>query len=199
MRAIGLSGLFLSLATLAAAQQGGPFGGFKHDRSAPIEITSDSLEVHQEEELAIFQGDVIAGQGTMRLTSDRLDVYYDEDGDDSEASEDGTAAPAAQDEAAEDDSGTGAIRFMRAEGNVFLSNGTETAQGNWAEYDVESGMMFMGGDVILTQGKNAISGPSLTIDLNTGRGRVDGGRVTSIFTPKKKGEDEAGADAGGSN
>lgn len=173
------------------AQDGGPFGGFKHDRSAPIEITSDSLEVRQAEELAIFTGDVVAGQGTLRLTSDVLYVYYDEDPEPAEGEDAAAAAEAAEDE----DDGTGAIRNMRAEGNVFLSNGTETAQGEWGEYDVETGMMLMGGDVVLTQGGNAISGPSLTINLDTGVGRVDGGRVTSIFKPKQKNDAETGDSA----
>ena len=187
----------MALAVVAAtigvaghAQESGPFGGFKHDRSAPIEITSDSLEVRQAEELAIFTGDVVAGQGTLRLTSDVLYVYYDEnpkpvdgEGADAATADDGTGAA---------DDGTGAIRNMRAEGNVFLSNGTETAQGEWGEYDVETGMMLMGGDVVLTQGGNAISGPSLTINLDTGVGRVDGGRVTSIFKPKPKSDAGSG-------
>ena len=72
---------------------------------------------------------------------------------------------------------------MRADGNVFLSNGAETAQGAWAEYDVASGMMRMGGNVVLTQGDNAISGESLVIDLNAGTGRIEGGRVKSVFAP----------------
>ncbi|MEL6197903.1 MAG: LptA/OstA family protein, partial [Pseudomonadota bacterium] len=48
----------------ATAQQEGPFGGFQHDSSEPIEITSDALEVQQQNNVAIFTGDVIAGQGT---------------------------------------------------------------------------------------------------------------------------------------
>jgi len=150
----------------AAAQSQGPFGGFKHDSDAPIEITSDSLEVRQAEETAIFTGSVVAGQGTLRLTADRVTVHYDaEEGGDSQ---------------------TGAIQRMRAEGNVFLSNGAETAEGAWAEYDVAGGMMRMGGSVVLTQGKNAIAGDALVIDMNAGTGRVEGregGRVKSVFTP----------------
>src|SRR3546814_19308014 len=58
---------------VAAQAPSGPFGGFKHDRSAPIEITSDALEVRQAEQLAICSGDVVAGQGTLRLTADRVE------------------------------------------------------------------------------------------------------------------------------
>lgn len=163
-------GVFASVCVIslsAVAQEStNPFGGFKHDKSAPIEITSDALEVRQAEQLAIFSGDVVAGQGTLRLTADRVEVVYDTEGEESD---------------------TGVIRDMRAEGNVFISNGSETAQGKQARYDVENGTIRMTGDVVLTQGQNVISGQELTIDLDLGQGRVEsgaGGRVKSIFTPR---------------
>ena len=161
-----MHGMALAIATLASAataQTSGPFGGFQHDRTAPIEITSNALEVRQAENLAIFSGDVIAGQGTLRLTADVVEVFYDENN--------------------ESDSETGAIRNMLAKGNVFISNGAETAQGNRAEYDVDTGKINMSGSVVLTQGANVISGETLTINLNSGQGKVEG-RVKSIFTPK---------------
>jgi lipopolysaccharide export system protein LptA len=166
---VRLAALTLALAAGgAAAQEQGPFGGFKHDNTQPIEITSDSLEVRQGEQRAIFTGEVVAGQGTLRLTAERVEVYYDQDREGGE---------------------TGAIRRMRAEGDVLLSNGSETARGAWGEYDVNAGTMRMGGDVVLTQGENAINGESLFIDLEEGTGRVEGGRVRSVFTPGRDGGD----------
>ncbi|MEM9370180.1 MAG: lipopolysaccharide transport periplasmic protein LptA [Pseudomonadota bacterium] len=155
----------------AFAEEKGPFGGFKHDNSEPIEITSDTLEVRQAEQLAIFTGEVVAGQGTLRLTADQLDVFYQEQGQE-------TA-----------DADTGAIERLIATGNVFLSNGTETAQGETGTYDVATGIVTMEGSVILTQGGNAISGPKLEIDLKTGVGKVLGGRVKSIFAPSSSEEE----------
>ncbi|MEM8842724.1 MAG: LptA/OstA family protein, partial [Pseudomonadota bacterium] len=159
----------------AIAEEKGPFGGFKHDSKEPIEITSDALEVRQAEQLAIFTGDVVAGQGTLRLTADKLDVYYTE-----QDNQEGDTAPAPQGETEGDtaDSGaeTGAIERIVATGNVFLSNGAETAQGHTGTYDVKTGIVTMDGDgnsnVLLTQGANGIRGPRLEIDLNTGIGRV---------------------------
>lgn len=172
-KATGIAALVLLLATAGAAAQGsGPFGGFKHDSKAPIEIASDTLEVSQAEGEAVFSGEVVAAQGTLRLTADRLTVSY----------ESGEAAAE-----------TGEIRHMRADGNVFLSNGSETARGAWAEYDVAGGTMRMGGDVVLTQGENAISGEALVINLDDGTGRVEGstgGRVKSVFTPSGGGESQ---------
>ena len=159
--------LVAALATAAPGQdQNSPFGGFKHDSKAPIEITANALEVRQADQIAVFEGDVVAGQGTLRLTAERVEVSYSQNGNDAQ--------------------GTGAIRRMVAEGDVFLSNGAETARGARAEYDVEKGMVRMSGSVVLTQGQNAISGQSLVINLNSGFGRIEGsgtGRVKSIFTP----------------
>ena len=49
-------------------------------------------------------------------------------------------------------------------------------------YDVAAGTILMEGDVLLTQGANALSSERLTIDLNAGTGALDG-RVRTIFTP----------------
>ncbi len=171
-RTIGAFIVASSLAAVAFAQNNSPFGGFKHDRTAPIEITSDALEVRQAESLAIFSGDVVAGQGTLRLTADMVEVLYDENN--------------------ESDSETGAIKNMLAKGNVFISNGAETAQGNRAEYDVATGKINMTGSVVLTQGNNVVSGETLTINLNDGQGKVEG-RVKSIFTPKSAENSETAA------
>ena len=172
-RLAGVLSLGLALAATGAAAQGaGPFGGFKHDSKAPIEIVSDSLEVRQAEGTAIFSGEVVAAQGTLRLTADQLKVSYE------------TGQAAAE---------TGEIQHMRAEGNVFLSNGAETARGDWAEYDVAGGTMRMGGGVVLTQGENAVSGQELVINLDAGTGRIEGdggGRVKSVFTPSERQQGE---------
>ena len=167
--------LGLALAAPAMAQNNGPFGGFKHDRTEPIEITANSLEVRQAENLAIFDGEVVAGQGTLRLTADRVEVTYSQDN--------------------QSDSETGAIQKMVARGNVFISNGSETAQGERAEYDVDAGKINMSGSVVLTQGDNVISGQTLTINLNEGQGKIEGagsGRVKSIFTPSSQSQDSQG-------
>lgn len=157
----GLGMLAIIALSAASAQENNPFGSFKHDATLPIEIVADSLAVDQGAKQATFSGAVEAGQGTMRLTADKIVVSYGGEGG----------------------GDTGRIDRLRAEGDVFLSNGAETAKGEWADYDVASGTVTMGGDVVLTQGENAISGQSLTIDLNAGTGRISGGRVKSVFTP----------------
>ena len=61
-----------------------------------------------------------------------------------------------------------------------MVNGAEAAEAAKAVYTVSAGNIVMTGDVILTQGVNALSGQKLTADLNTGSGRMEG-RVKTIF------------------
>ena len=160
------AGLVATMAAGAALAQtaGSPFGGFKHDSSQPIEIVADALEVRQAEVVAIFSGAVVAGQGTLRLTADLLNVWY------------------------VDNEGSGDIDRLRAEGDVFMSSGEENARGEWAEYNVRTGLVTMGGGVVLSQGANAIRGERLTVDLTAGQGRIEGGRVQSVFRPASPGQ-----------
>jgi len=154
--------LFLTLMltpVVAMAQASLPFGGFSHDASQPVEIAADSLIVNQADGSAVFSGNVVVGQGTLRLAADSLTVFYGSGG-----------------------SATGEVSKMEAQGNVTLSNGAEAAEAQRASYDVSSGIVAMAGDVLLTQGANALSGQELQINLNTGTAQMQG-RVQSVLQP----------------
>jgi lipopolysaccharide export system protein LptA len=172
--AVFVAGLVLGSLPAGAGLQA---QGLLQDSSLPIEITADSLEVLQDQKIATFVGNVDAVQGDMVLSADRLRVYYGDEDD---------AAPAPP--------GTGSIRRIEAEGNVFLSSPRETAQGDAGVYDVASSQLTLDGAVILTQGDNVIRGQRLEVDLTSGRSRVfaavpsaEGGtppqRVRALFTP----------------
>jgi lipopolysaccharide export system protein LptA len=144
-----------------------------HDSQAPIEITADTLEVRQSDNLAIFRGDVDAIQGDMLLKADILIVHYRENSE------------------TPDQPG---ISQIDVEGNVFISSPNETAQGERGVYDVDNQKIWLTGKVILTQGDNIIEGERLELDLATGKSKVlsavseDGERkrVHGLFVPKKK-------------
>lgn len=168
--------LFAVISTGAMAQSAGVPGGFKHDSTQPIKISADALEVRQNEQIAVFTGSVDARQGDVRMQAQRLTVTYDPE--------------------AEDQSQSGAIRNVRADGDVFISGTESTASGNWADYDVATGNITMGDTVTLTQGtgarSNVIGGNALTINLNTGVAQMRGGvsasgqgsgRVEMILNP----------------
>jgi len=162
----------LMLAAPASAQDGGFLGamGEPIDTSAPIEIGADALEVLQNEQVAIFSGNVDAIQGDMRLRASELRVHY--------SSGSGTG---------------GEISRINATGDVQVSSATETARGDSAIYNVLGEEVTMEGNVVLTQGSNVIQGDRLTIDLASGHSRIEGGasmvsegndsgRVRGVFT-----------------
>ena len=157
-------GMLMSGATAWAAPDA-PFAGFAHDTSQPVEIAADSLEVRRAEQKAIFRGDVDVRQGPGIMRAQELEVFY------KEGAEPGSAEQ-------------GAIKRIKARGSVFISNGKETAEGDWADYDVAGEMIIMGGGVMLTQGESAISGKELHIDLKIGKGEIKGGRVRALFSPE---------------
>ncbi|MHA3915873.1 lipopolysaccharide transport periplasmic protein LptA [Halovulum sp. GXIMD14793] len=149
----------ISLCATPALPQGTDvaFGGQSHDSSQPVEITSDALELDQENSTATFVGNVLVGQGSLKMQADRILVSYTSDG-------------ARQ------------ISSMLATGNVLLTNGAESAEAGKAIYDVATGNIDMEGDVLLTQGGNALSGQKLVINLESGSARMEG-RVKTIFQP----------------
>jgi lipopolysaccharide export system protein LptA len=159
--------------------------GFQQDTSLPIEITADTLEVVQPDQVATFTGNVDAVQGDLVLRADQLRVHYS--GNQQEGGS------------------SGAIRRIEASGNVFLSSPRETAEGDIGVYDVASSSVTLDGAVVLTRGENVIRGEHLEIDLVTGRARVVGAgtsaegappgeRVRAIFTPAEDEPDAPAAD-----
>ncbi|MEO1331033.1 MAG: lipopolysaccharide transport periplasmic protein LptA, partial [Pseudomonadota bacterium] len=160
-------------ASLAGAQSETPFGGFKHDASQPIQVSSDTLQVRNADQVAIFEGKVDVVQGAVRMRAQRLEVTYRNRGGEQTQPE-GAATP-----------GSGAIDRLQAIGDVLISNGKETAKAARADYDVAKGEILLTGDVILLQGENVVKGQRLVIDLATGTARMGagGGRVQVSLDP----------------
>ncbi len=158
-RALLVAVLLLSMPVSSNAQGAQvAFGGLKQDTSLPVEITSDQLQVNQADGTAVFTGNVVIGQGEMRLTADRVRVEYTTENRDS----------------------TGRISRLLANGNVLLVNGAEAAEADAAVYTIDDGMVVMTGNVLLTQGQNALSSERMDIDLKTGTAIMKG-RVKSIL------------------
>ena len=138
----------MSLGPTPAAGQ-----ALQHDSSQPIEISADTLEVLQEEQIATFAGNVDAVQGDLVLSADKLLVHYEGENSDSV----GLAA------------GRGnSIRRIDAVGQVIITSPEETAEGDYGTYDVASEFMTLEGDVVLTRGANVIRGERLELDLVSG-------------------------------
>ena len=157
----------------------------KDNSKLPIEISSKTLEVLQNEQKAIFIGDVIAVQGDTRLKSDKMIVHYKQKDDKNAASKPVAATPTPQTQG-----DMGAITSIDVEGHVLVTNPEETAQGDRGNYDVLTRIIHLFGDnVILTRDKNILRGTALEYNMATGHSvftNEAGGntRVRGVFVPK---------------
>lgn len=67
--------LLLALLTWA------PLWALDADRDQPIEVEADSLEVREQENISIYQGNVKLKQGSLEISSDRLVIHFNDNGD----------------------------------------------------------------------------------------------------------------------
>ncbi|QFT83054.1 LPS assembly outer membrane complex protein LptD [Roseovarius sp. THAF27] len=144
---------------LGAAAQGAQvaFGNTAQDSSLPVEVTADNLDVNQQDGTAVFTGNVLIGQGEMRLSAPRVLVVYKSD--------------------------QSGIEELQATGGVTLVSGEDAAEASRADYNVDTGLIEMEGDVLLVQGINALSGDKMFVDTRAGTARVTG-RVKTILQPE---------------
>lgn len=138
----------------AFAQTSVALGGLTVDTSAAIEVTADSLSVDQDTSTAVFDGNVIIGQGDLRITAGRVEVVYGSD--------------------------TSRIARLLASDGVTFVTATEAAEAQQADYDITTGMLVLTGEVLLTQGASAISAGRMQINVTDGTATMDG-RVRTIL------------------
>jgi lipopolysaccharide export system protein LptA len=152
------------LATAAAAQGVSLLRG--HDSNAPVDVTSDRIEVQDRADRAIFVGNVHAVQGDLTMDAARMTVAYSR--------------------------GTGPnsdpqIQRIDASGGVTVISPSERAKGSFGIYDLNRRIITLIGGVSLVRGGNTVNGARLVIDLNSGRSTVDGSAVGGTTTGAKGG------------
>lgn len=140
--------------------EGIPFGqAFKTDPNAPYDVTSDRLDVDDNAKTALFTGDVVTVQGNFTIQSEEMTAYYT-----------GRTGLGASDDKAK--SGA-SLTHIRAKKSVsVVSKDGQKASGDWAEVDVKTNLATLGGNVVLTQGKNIVRGTKLLIDMTTGQATI---------------------------
>lgn len=148
--------LFLVIQTGSVSAQGTSvaFGTIRQDTNLPVEVTSDNLSVDQETGEAIFTGNVLIGQGEMRLSAPRVLVIYDQN--------------------------NRGIARLEATGGVTLVSGPDAAEADRADYSIEDGTIVMTGNVLLDQGPNALSAERMNVQLDAGTAQMSG-RVRTII------------------
>jgi len=149
-------------------------------------------------------------QGTTTLRAKELNVHYvggdnlvtgaKKEGGDQTARAPATKVADAQGSGGAAEKKTGAqITKIEAKGEVVItSEDDQTTTSDWAIYDLPAQQVTVGGNVVLTQGKNVLKGDRLVIDLTTGESRFEntgnaatGGRIRALFMPKQEGAKDA--------
>lgn len=130
------------------------FGTVQQNSGLPVEVTADSLSVDQKTGTAIFTGNVVIGQGEMRLSAERVLVVYREE--------------------------PRGISRLEATGGVTLVSGTDAAESERADYNVDEGTIVMSGNVLLAQGPSAVTADTMTVQLEDGTAQMSG-RVKTVL------------------
>jgi lipopolysaccharide transport protein LptA len=139
---------------------GGFFGaGFKTDPNAPVDIEAETLEVNDTSKLAVFRGEVRAVQGDTVIRTPEMTAHYAGEAGlgTTRTSPERPPGPAAQ-----------LTRIEARRKVVVTSKDGQTATGDWADFDVKANTVTLGGEVLLSQGQNTVSGTRLVIDMTTG-------------------------------
>lgn len=100
---------------------------------------------------------MLVAQGEMKLTAQQVLVFYGQD--------------------------NRGIQRVEATGDVVLVNGPDAAQGDKADYSIDTGVIVMTGNVLLTQGANALTSEKMTVNLTSGTAQMVG-RVKTVLNPK---------------
>ena len=168
----------------------GPRGGgftamssFRTDPTAPVDITADQLEMIEPKKLAVFRGDVQAQQGEFKIRTAELNAHYSGGGGlgklTAQSASDATTAEQAREPAAK-------LVRLQARGKVVVaSKNGQTATGDWADFDVAKNTATLGGEVVLSQGRNVVRGTRLVIDMTTGESVIN---TDNTATPQVAGE-----------
>ena len=155
MKNLFLSVFLLCFASVAQAQGTGvAFGTIRQDTNQPVEVTADNLSVDQETGVAVFTGNVVIGQGELRLSAGKVLVVYRGDSD--------------------------GIARLEATGGVTLVSGPDAAEAQRADYNIDTGTIEMSGNVLLAQGRSALSADRMSVRLSDGTARMSG-RVRTIL------------------
>lgn len=146
----------LSAGVSAVSAQGTQvaFGTVQDNSGLPVEVTSENLSVDENTGIAIFTNNVVAIQGEMRLSSDRLDVFYNNEAQ--------------------------AVERFEATGNVILISGPDAAEAEWAEYIVGDGRIVMKENVLVSQGPSTITSDEMVVFVDDGTAQMTG-NVKTVF------------------
>jgi lipopolysaccharide export system protein LptA len=143
----------------------------------PVDITADHQDFYNDENKTIYTGNVEVIQGTDRMRTPKLTIYF------LKKDQGGAPKPAAA--AGGEADGGRKIEHMEAEGPVYFSNPTQNGRGDHGVYTAADKTTVLTGNVVLVQGKNVSTGDKLVMNQITNQAQLYSGqtsqRVRGVF------------------
>ena len=136
--------------------------GFTGSR-APIDITSDTVEGNQKQNIVTFLGNVVAKQEDATLYANMLVIYYHPD--------------------------TKKLKEIVATGNVKVVQLERRATSQKATFQQDENKVVFDGEAVVREGENVIRGERIIFYVDEERSVVEGGkgsRVNTRITPTQK-------------
>lgn len=149
--------LLIALPLLASIGFAGNAIAQRHDSSAPIDFSAQTIELQDRANRAVLSGGVTIRQANLTLTAARMTVSYT-----------GQVLD-----------GSPQVSRLDGSGGVTVNRPGQKAQAQYAVYDINDRVITMIGGVTLNEGGNTINGGRLSINLDTGRATIDGSAVGS--------------------
>jgi lipopolysaccharide export system protein LptA len=137
-----------------------------HDTGQPIDVDAARAELRDNDRILILTGNVVVVQGNMRLTANRMRVYYEKGAKDRLT-----------------------ILRIDADGGLNFTSPSEKAQSQWGIYDVSERQLTLGGDVKLnrTTSLAEVAGERLELNLRSGLTTLDGRSADGQPTTRVRG------------
>jgi lipopolysaccharide transport protein LptA len=136
-----------------------------------LQVTADNLVASQKNKLVVFSGRVVAVYESTTITSDKLQVFYNDQVEGEKFSKT-------------------SVNKIVASGNVHIALEEKTADCDMAVYLTNSNSLVLTGEETrLKSGNSFITGNKITIYQDTGQIIVDGSdnkRVNAVFQPDEK-------------
>jgi len=150
--------------------------GVGADARKPVDVSSEELDIDDEQKTAHFRGKVVAMQGDTMLQTPYLLIKYE--GKAAAALASTPQTPAGQE-------GTH-VTFLWARNGVEITAGNDRRiTSELADFDVGADTALFAGQVVATQEKNVLKGGRLFVDRKTGKSRLETpgeeGRIAATF------------------
>lgn len=147
------------------------------ENNKPIRIVSDRLDVHSDNRIAIFSGNVVVTQEDTVINSDKFCLHYKNTGNKTKENN-----PAINPGIAN----TGDLAKIEAEGNVIIRQKGKVVTGAYAVFYNEEQKVVVTGNPVMKEGDNVIEGDKVIFFLKENKGIVESSsskRVTATIYP----------------